>query len=88
MLKCLVKCLVVLKNSMDTAVLVFEQFELKPFLYRARVLDRELVHIHHYAKCTKHVDFFELSLCNYYLNNEEYGRLSRKYLGRNVEAWQ
>ena len=46
---------------------------------RARTANAELVKNHGYTKYTVHIDVFELTLCNYYLTNEEYGRLSRKY---------
>ena len=63
-------------------LLYFEQFEIKPLLDRARKANEKLVSEHGFSKYGVHIDFFEMNLCNYYLTNEEYGRLSRKYLTR------
>ena len=70
-------------------LLYFEQFEIKPMLTRARAANADLVKNHGYEKYEVHIDVFELTLCNYYLTNEEYGRLSRKYQARTVPIqWQ
>lgn len=77
-----VKGLVTLNNALDMPLLYFEQFEVKPWLDLARAANQDLTDTHGYDKYTSHIDRFELNLCNYYLTNEEYGRLSRKYLTR------
>ena len=70
-------------------LLYFEQFEIKPLLTRARTVNAKLIKNHGYHKYEVHVDVFELTFCNYYLTNEEYGRLTRKYQVRTVPVhWQ
>ena len=64
-----------LNMATDMPLLYFEQFEIKPLLERAREANTELISKHDYNKCSAHIDKFELNLCNYYLTNEEYGRL-------------
>ena len=59
-----------------------EPFMIKPLLVKARVGIEELISRHSYDKYVKHADNFELRLCNYYMSSDEFGRLSRKYMGR------
>ena len=80
--KCFVKSLLALNVAQDSALLVFEQFELKPILDQAREYNKKLVEKHSYSKIEADLDQFELNLCNYYLTNDEFGRLSRKYLSK------
>ena len=64
----------------DHTLLEYEQFELKPYLEKLREAQKELVKKHNFTKYGSAIDFFELTLCNNYLTNEEFGRLLRKYL--------
>ena len=82
-----VKSLLVFSNGSEAAVkLVLEQFQIKPFLDKAREANQAyLIEKHGYSKYQRNVNFMELSLCSYYLTNEEFGRLVRKYLSRSID---
>jgi len=67
-------------------LLEYEQFELKPYLEKLREAQGELSKKYSFNKFETAIDFFELTLCNYYLTNEEFGRLSRKYLTSTTPA--
>ena len=67
-------------------LLVFEQFELKPWLDKARKANTILLERYGYKKCIPHIDLFEMCLCDHYLTIDDFGRLSRKYLTRTTEA--
>lgn len=67
----------------------FEPFELKPLLENAREINLVLSKAHSYEKCSPHVDLFEIRLCDFYLSNDSFGRLSRKFLVRTMDPkWQ
>ena len=78
-----VKSLLTLKEG-ESSGIFYEEFELRPILTQIREANRTLVEKHGYSKLLPHIDFFEISLCSNYLSSDEYGRLSRKYLGRSV----
>lgn len=63
----------------------FEPFELKPYLEKARTANSILINKHSFGKCTPHIDVYEIRMCDFYLSNDAFGRLSRKYLARTVD---
>ena len=71
--RCLVKSLLAPQRTGDIALLVFEQYELKPLMDEAREINQELITNHNYTKYAAAIDMFELSLCNYFLNNDQFG---------------
>ena len=80
------KSLLTFSQFEDEALLEFEQFELKPYLEKLREAQSELSKKHSSTKYESAIDFFELGLCNYYLSNDEFGRLTRKYLTSTAPA--
>ena len=72
------------KISDDSLSVMHEQFELKPLLEKACSVD--LVGQYGYSKYEKHKDLFELHYCSNYLTNMEFGRVSRKYLAKSMDA--
>ena len=59
-LKCFVKSFtsIVMAGQEQHFLLVFEQFELKPWLDKARKANAILVERYGYSKCTPHIDMF------------------------------
>ena len=61
---------------------------MKSMLDRARkVADIELDGRHNYKKYAKHVDFFYLDRCNYYVSIYDYERLCEEYSAKHASPY-
>ena len=83
--RALVKTNLAVMRSQSMTEFFFEAHELKIMLDEARQINSVLVERHGYTKYEAKLDFFEGMFCADYLTNQQFNRMTFKYIGDGSE---